>query len=198
MDEMLKKTNIPYERVEATRPQSKPAGIGMKLGEHGVWLGHQAAWRAALRHGEKYTLIMEDDAQLDAAGSSRYFNWSCAVPKDSHMLFFKSRGVLNHEPLEGCAAGLDVAQNFLHGYSMYAYVVTQEGAKKLLASKDGPRRIPLDGYPFVKWNHGLNVYVNMGVRVGVQARLDGDSVKNQVTEDNAEKPTRTSEGKHIV
>jgi GR25 family glycosyltransferase involved in LPS biosynthesis len=182
MEDMLEKASIPYERVEAVRPKSKPTKHGLKLGEYGVWLGHQAAWRAAIRNGDKYTLIMEDDAQLGENTNNQYLNWTCAVPKDNHMLFFASRGVLQHKPLPGCAPHLNVAQNFPHGYSMIAYVVTQAGAKKLLASEAGPRRIPVDGYPFVDWNDGLKVYVNMGLHVSWHTKLNDESVKKLVTD----------------
>ena len=60
-------------------------------------------------------------------------------------------------------------------------VVTQKGAEKLLRSKDGPKRIPVDGYPFVDWNGGLRVYVNMGLKVSVHSELNRKSDKDRVS-----------------
>ena len=66
---------------------------------------------------------------------------------------------------------------------MLAYVVTQQGAQKLLdRTKGGKFRIPVDGYPFNKGlNKGLEVFANMHLYVYTHNALNDHSDKDAVT-----------------
>ena len=66
-------------------------------------------------------MIMEDDALISQNEGNRYLNWTCAVPRDSDLLFPFSKGVLRHKALEGCEnEEVEVAHHFSYGYSMIA------------------------------------------------------------------------------
>ena len=66
---------------------------------------------------------------------------------------------------------------------MLAYVVSQQGAQKLLSrTKGGNFRIPVDGYPFNKGlNQGLEVFVNMNLFAYTHESLNAKSDKDAVT-----------------
>jgi GR25 family glycosyltransferase involved in LPS biosynthesis len=90
---MLRKKGISPQFVTPQRPKKGILGdSSIKLGEIGVWFGHQRAWQAVLANKNKheFTLIMEDDVLLSGVNVD-YTNLNVAVPQDAHMVFLHSR-----------------------------------------------------------------------------------------------------------
>jgi GR25 family glycosyltransferase involved in LPS biosynthesis len=205
MRTMLMKKNIRPRFVEVEGPK-KRFGSPLKLGEVGVWFGHQLAWRAILDDPNKpqFTMIMEDDMLLP--GDPRkvdYTEWNVAVPQDAHMIFLHSRiganpnsdppfpgrsTVLGHKPIAGprSCLGVNTVDTYTWGYSMIGYVVTRAGAQLLLDKTTTPGytfRIPVDGFPFstTQMPNGLKVYVALDMPVVTREDDNAKSDKDAVT-----------------
>jgi GR25 family glycosyltransferase involved in LPS biosynthesis len=197
MTHMLGKKGISPQFVTVEKPTSQ-FNSALKLGEVGVWLGHQRAWQAILENPVKheFTLIMEDDVLLSGPGVD-YIDWEVAAPLDSHMIFLHTKigtekaprsTVLGHTLLSGkICRGVDTVEKYKWGYSMIGYVVTQAGAAMLLDQTTTPGyqfRIPVDGFPFSGYlkPRELKVYAAMNMQATVRETDNDNSDKNAVTQ----------------
>ncbi len=107
-------------------------------GEVGCSVSHIMVWKKIVELGIERTLILEDD--FNPNGSVAELN----EPTVDWDLIFLGRSIIDKETLENKVE--DIWMSPRHSYNSHAYVLTLEGAKKLLATEFSKNLFALDEY----------------------------------------------------
>jgi glycosyl transferase family 25 len=170
MEEKLNKHNLKYEITEAVNGYEldidklikeniiKITEEKLKRGQYGVYLSHINIWKKLIESDKKYCLVLEDDVDfvdnfrqkinfmvhelnnLDLSNPNNNIDMIYLIPEMSCNHFFKE---------EDCKKSYD-APNLTNvrkpiniGYGMYGYIITKQGAEKLL-KLSLPMTLPID------------------------------------------------------
>lgn len=117
----------------------------MKMGEIGCFLSHYAIWERIVENNLKEVLILEDDIKFEP-----YFR------EHSEELIKEARSIGGYDLIYFGRKRLDEAENFIENSSSFVqvsytywtlgYVITLEGAKKLLAAEPLKKLLPVDEF----------------------------------------------------
>lgn len=124
-------------------------------GEIGCYASHLAVWRALLAGGEPFAAVFEDDVEVDAA-LPRVLDALARLPRRWHMVKLIGRA---HEKVAGTVAlgGAHRLVSYRRVPSLTcAYVVSREGAERLLARRP-PFGRPIDVDLRHWWECGIGV-----------------------------------------
>ncbi|XP_016989280.1 glycosyltransferase 25 family member [Drosophila rhopaloa] len=131
----------------------------MTMGEIGCFLSHYSIWVMMVRKGLKEVLILEDDIRFEP-----YFR------QNAVRVLNQARGAVNYDLIyfgrkrlkEESEPGVTNADNLVHaGYSYWTlgYVISLQGALKLLAAKPLHKLIPVDEFlPLMFDRHPNNTW----------------------------------------
>ncbi|XP_052854466.1 glycosyltransferase 25 family member [Drosophila gunungcola] len=118
----------------------------MTMGEIGCFLSHYSIWVMMVRKGLKEVLILEDDIRFEPyfrQNAVRFLNQARSAVKYDLIYFGRKRLKEESEPF------VANADNLVHaGYSYWTlgYVLSLQGALKLLAAKPLEKLIPVDEF----------------------------------------------------
>jgi glycosyl transferase family 25 len=170
MKTQLDKYNLQYEIIEAVDgslldieklKQDKLIKITdseLKKGQYGCYLSHINIWKKFIESDKKYCLVLEDDVKLcedfsyklnnlifdlnnlDLSDNENNIDMIYLIPDSSCNSFFqeeKCKKNIGSPPIR------NTRKSVYLGYGMYGYIITRQGAEKLL--KYGiPMIIPID------------------------------------------------------
>jgi collagen beta-1,O-galactosyltransferase len=117
----------------------------MTMGEIGCFLSHYMIWQRMIELGQEEVLILEDDIRFEPFFMER----ADQLMKEARfiggwdMIYFGRKRLQENENF------IKESENFVHvsyTYWTLGYVITLEGAKKLLASEPLKRLLPVDEY----------------------------------------------------
>ncbi|XP_062136533.1 glycosyltransferase 25 family member [Drosophila sulfurigaster albostrigata] len=117
----------------------------MTMGEIGCFLSHYRIWQQIVQRQLKQVLILEDDIRFEPYFRSNVLRVLEQAEQTPYDLIYLGRKRLKDEN-EPWVEGTD---NLVHvGYSYWtlAYVITLQGAEKLLAAKPLEKLIPVDEF----------------------------------------------------
>ncbi|XP_016963573.1 glycosyltransferase 25 family member [Drosophila biarmipes] len=128
----------------------------MTMGEIGCFLSHYRIWVKMVRKGLKEVLILEDDIRFEPyfrQNAVRVLNQARSVVEYDLIYFGRKRLKEESEP------GVTNADSLVHaGYSYWTlgYVLSLQGALKLLAAKPLEKLIPVDEFLPLMFNRHPN------------------------------------------
>jgi GR25 family glycosyltransferase involved in LPS biosynthesis len=134
-------------------------GDGWKPGELGIWASNYVAWKNFVDSDYDYMILMEDDIVLNKNFNEKITKYIKELPKDWDVFtaYTPSTGNIRYRKSR---ASLDVGKENIckvyQSWSCLCYVVSKEGAKKLLKEVQKPVKSPIDNYLF--YHDKLNVY----------------------------------------
>eukprot|EP00041_Stephanoeca_diplocostata_P030567 m.929048 g.929048 ORF g.929048 m.929048 type:complete len:330 (-) comp23781_c0_seq1:377-1366(-) len=123
--------------VDSMHP--KRLSTSLKLADYGCALAHRRAWQRVVDGDHEWVVIIEDDAEL--VESVNYTDLP-AVPTDADLVLFRAGTIMRWAPV--CEA--TSVMRAYWGFGMVAYLVSKDGAQRLLDSTSGGLRSPLDGH----------------------------------------------------
>jgi collagen beta-1,O-galactosyltransferase len=118
----------------------------MTLGEIGCFLSHYNIWREIVRNGYETTLVLEDDIRFESFFRSKVLNVMTEVKRVSGwdlVYFGRKRLQENDEPW---VDGSNLLVEAGYSYWTLGYVLSLNGAKKLLKAEPLSRLVPVDEY----------------------------------------------------
>lgn len=124
--------------------------------EVAAFLSHRSCWQAFLDTEMDAALIVEDDAELCETDFAAAFALGKAHIEQGDLIRFplKLREKEKHIVAKGTHSRLMTTHSV--GLGMVAYIVTRDGARKLLASTKNFDR-PVDTYLQLSWHHKLRI-----------------------------------------
>ena len=117
----------------------------MTMGEIGCFLSHYTVWQKMVELNQEEVLVLEDDIRFEPYFKERAeqsMNEARAIGGWDLIYFGRKRLQENEEFLPGSQRFVKVS----YTYWTLGYVITLEGAKKLLASEPLKRLLPVDEY----------------------------------------------------
>ncbi len=170
MEEKLVKNNLKYEITEAVNGAEldieklidqniiKITEGKHKRGQYGVYLSHINIWKKLVESDKKYCLVLEDDVDFvdDFRKKINFMiyelnNLDLSIPKNNvDMIYLIPEISCDHFfKKEDCEKSYDgpnltnVRKPLHIGYGMYGYIITKQGAEKLL-KLSLPMTLPID------------------------------------------------------
>jgi GR25 family glycosyltransferase involved in LPS biosynthesis len=134
-------------------------GTGWKPGELGIWASNYTAWKNFVDSDYDYVILMEDDIVLGGDFNNKLTKYLDELPEDWDVFtayipeFGNNRYGKNRKEL---FIGKDNVCRVYQSWSCLCYVVSKQGAKKLLEEVKSTVKSPIDHYLF--YHKGLNVY----------------------------------------
>ncbi len=134
-------------------------GNGWKLGELGIWASNYSAWKNFASTDNEMLMLMEDDIVLSKNFNSKLSDYINELPDgwDFFTVYIPSFGNIRykvHKPV------LDIGKENIckvyQSWSCLCYVVSKQGAEKLLKLVQSPVTSPIDHWLF--YNENLNGY----------------------------------------
>jgi GR25 family glycosyltransferase involved in LPS biosynthesis len=134
-------------------------GTGWKPGELGIWASNYKAWENFAKSDYDYIILMEDDIILGANFNDKLIRYIDDMPDDWDVFtayipsFGNERYGKNRKEL---FIGKDDICKVYQSWSCLCYVVSKQGAKKLLKQIQTTVKSPIDNYLF--YSKDINVY----------------------------------------
>lgn len=134
-------------------------GTGWKPGELGIWASNYTAWKNFVDSDYDYVILMEDDIVLSGDFNNKLTKYLDELPEDWDIFtayipeFGNNRYSKNKKEL---FIGKDNVCRVYQSWSCLCYVVSKQGAKKLLQEVKNTVKSPIDHYLF--YHKELNVY----------------------------------------
>ena len=134
-------------------------GNGWKIGELGIWASNYVAWKNFSKTEHDILILMEDDIVLSKNFNSKLSGYIDELPEnwDFFTVYIPSFGNIRYKVNK---QGLDIGkQNVCKVYQSWSclcYVVSKNGAKKLLDQVKEKVTSPIDHWLF--YNENLNGY----------------------------------------
>lgn len=134
-------------------------GTGWKPGELGIWASNYTAWKNFLKTDYEYIILMEDDIVLSSNFNEKLKEYITELPNnwDVFTVYIPETGNVRYEKRKH--EFLIDKENICKVYQSWSclcYVVSKNGAKKLLKEVQRGVKSPLDHFLF--YNRRLNVY----------------------------------------
>ena len=148
-----------YKKAEIKVDPKGWLGEGWKPGELGIWASNYTAWVNFSNSNYDHIVLMEDDIQLSKDFSTRLHEYIDELPEDWDVftVYVPPTGNIRYKK-DG--AHLDIGKKNVckvyQSWSCLCYVVSKNGAKKLIEMVKTPVSRPIDHYLF--YNEDLNVY----------------------------------------
>ncbi|EDQ92791.1 uncharacterized protein MONBRDRAFT_30755 [Monosiga brevicollis MX1] len=147
MRQSFKEHNLPpFERVRGVEasPDGGPYDVprlvrGLKWADYGTSLAHLRAWKAAARSNYPWNIIIEDDATL--LPNASYLELP-PIPVDCDLILFRPSTIFEREDI--CEE--TPVQDAYWGYGMVAYLVSREGAQRMIQKASRGFGGPIDGH----------------------------------------------------
>lgn len=151
----------------------------LRRGEIGCYLSHIKAWKAFLRSDDKYALILEDDAVFIDGFKDKLKNLLKEITFSFDMIYLNDN--CEHHFGEDCLHGIKKSENIFDpgtvGYGLYGYLLSREGAKKLIEISL-PIEIPIDDKTMHMHKEGtLDAYKLIDPYIFVASVTDSDTMK---------------------
>lgn len=126
----------------------------MTYGEIGCFISHYMIWKKMIEENLELVLILEDDVKFEPYFRGRVANVLVQVKntKKTFDLLYFGRKALSHKD----ESYIDGSTNLVEvGYSYWTlgYVLTLQGAKKLLDQNPQKKMVPVDEYLPIMFNH---------------------------------------------
>lgn len=141
-------------------------GDGWKPGELGIWASNIKAWENLLLSDYDYVVLMEDDIVLNKDFSGRLSELLEETPVgwDFFTAYVPASGNIRyHSNIKELDIGSNTICKVYQSWSCLCYVVSRDGAKKLLKEIKKNVKSPIDNYLF--YHQNLNGYtINMEVK----------------------------------
>jgi len=132
---------------------------GWKPGELGIWASNYTAWQNFLKSDYDYIVLMEDDIVLGNDFNNKLIRYIDELPEDWDIFtayipsFGNERYGKNRKSLY---VDKENICRVYQSWSCLCYVVSKQGAKKLLKEVQSTVRSPIDHYLF--YHKGINAY----------------------------------------
>ena len=132
---------------------------GWKPGELGIWASNYTAWQNFLKSDYDYIILMEDDIVLGNDFNNKLIRYIDELPEDWDIFtayipsFGNDRYGKNRKSLY---VDKENICRVYQSWSCLCYVVSKQGAKKLLKEVQSTVRSPIDHYLF--YHKGINAY----------------------------------------
>lgn len=162
-------------------------GNGWKFGELGVWASNYSAWKNFAQTDHNMLMLMEDDIVLNKDFNIKLMSYIQELPDgwDFFTVYIPSFGNVRYT---ASRSHLDVGRNSIckvyQSWSCLCYIVSKQGAKKLLKQVQSPVSSPIDHWLF--YNDNLNGYA-----IKMELGNICDIYKTQSTIQSAEKHDMT-------
>ena len=155
---------------------------GLSRAEIGIYASHRLAWQRLLDRGDAAALLLEDDFFFrdPALVEAILRNWKALLGdgRDIVKLFDFERRSSNVAVFAERVAGIDLVKWRSPTAGMVAYLISREGARKLLAR--GRIFRPVDEDIKYFWELGLNVWSTLGNPVTeISGDLGGSLVNDE-------------------
>ena len=134
-------------------------GNGWKPGELGIWASNLTAWQNFVDSDYEYIILMEDDIVLQKDFNTKLINYIDELPEnwDIFTAFIPRTGNIRYNKNnKDLFIGSKNICKVYQSWSCLCYVVSKDGAKKLLEEVKKPVSSPLDHYLF--YHNNLNAY----------------------------------------
>uniref|UniRef100_T1GDG5 Glycosyl transferase family 25 domain-containing protein n=1 Tax=Megaselia scalaris TaxID=36166 RepID=T1GDG5_MEGSC len=118
----------------------------MKTGEVGCFLSHYKIWEQMIERGEKEVLVLEDDVKFEPnfiTNAMHILKQIREVPNWDFLYFSREDVQFSKEIIVPGTENIVYAE---YSYWTVGYVITREGAKKLINSKPLEYLLPVDEY----------------------------------------------------
>ena len=134
-------------------------GNGWKPGELGIWASNFIAWKNFIDSDYDYIILMEDDIVLQKDFNKKLINYIDELPEnwDIFTAFIPATGNIRYNKKnKDLFIGNKNICKVYQSWSCLCYVVSKDGAKKLIEEVRKPVSSPLDHYLF--YHDNLDVY----------------------------------------
>lgn len=135
------------------------SGDGWKFGELGVWASNYTAWKNFVNTDHDMLMLMEDDIVLNKNFNIKLKEYIRELPEewDFFTVYIPSFGNIRYDVHK---KSLDIGKENIckvyQSWSCLCYIVSKDGAKKLLDQVKQPVKSPIDHWLF--YNENLNGY----------------------------------------
>jgi GR25 family glycosyltransferase involved in LPS biosynthesis len=132
---------------------------GWKPGELGIWASNYTAWKNFVDSDYDYIILMEDDIVLGNKFNEKLIHYMNELPQDWDIFtayipsFGNDRYNKNNKSLN---IGKENICRVYQSWSCLCYVVSKQGAQKLLDQVKSSVKSPIDHYLF--YNQNINAY----------------------------------------
>lgn len=132
---------------------------GWKYGELGIWASNYSAWSKFAKSGHEMLMLMEDDIILEKDFNNKLVGYISELPDDWDFftVYIPSYGntrAKTHKKVLN--VGKENITKVYQSWSCLCYIVSKNGAKKLLEQVKNPVNGPIDHWLF--YNENLNGY----------------------------------------
>lgn len=127
----------------------------MTMGEIGCFLSHYTIWQKMVELGQEEVLVLEDDIRFEPFFSQR----SEMLMEDARRIGGWDLIYYGRKRLQENEAFLEQSENFVkvsYTYWTLGYVISLQGAKKLLAAEPLKRLLPVDEFLPIMFNEHPN------------------------------------------
>nr|XP_033817853.1 inactive glycosyltransferase 25 family member 3 [Geotrypetes seraphini] len=136
------------------------SGRTLTKGEVGCFLSHFTVWKEVVERQLDYALVMEDDVRFEGFFKQRLIRLIKEVTEAelNWDLIYLGRKQVNTEPEEP-VAGVKNLVHASYSYWTLGYVISLQGAQKLLNAEPLPRMLPVDEFlPIMSDTHPNEQY----------------------------------------
>lgn len=134
-------------------------GTGWKPGELGIWASNYTAWKNFLKTDYDYIILMEDDIVLNKDFNDKLIEYLNELPDnwDIFTAYIPTFGNIRYEKRKDeLLIGKENVCKVYQSWSCLCYVVSRNGAERLMKEMRQKIKSPIDHYLF--YHRGLNVY----------------------------------------
>jgi GR25 family glycosyltransferase involved in LPS biosynthesis len=134
-------------------------GDGWKPGELGIWASNYTAWQNFVESDYDYIVLMEDDIVLNTNFNEKLIEYIAELPDDWDVFtaYTPPTGNVRYKKnKESLLIDKDNVCRVYQSWSCLCYVVSKNGAKKLLKEVQKKVKSPIDNYLF--YHNNINVY----------------------------------------
>lgn len=150
----------------------------MRRGEIGCYLSHIKTWEAFLKSNNDYALILEDDAVFVDDFKSKFNDLLLEIDFPFDVIYLNDN--CEHHFGDKCLYGRRKSKNFFKpgtvGYGLYGYLLSRDGAIKLL-NISLPIQMPIDDKIMIMYeNKELEGYKILEPHIFVASIIDSDTM----------------------
>jgi GR25 family glycosyltransferase involved in LPS biosynthesis len=148
-----------YKNANITIDPTGHFNTGWKPGELGIWASNYTAWENFVKSDYDYVILMEDDITLRKNFNENLIRYMDELPQDWDVFTAyipesgNNRYGKNRKEL---FIGKENVCRVYQSWSCLCYVVSKQGANKLLEEVKSTVKSPIDHYLF--YHKGINVY----------------------------------------
>lgn len=129
---------------------------GWKYGELGIWASNYIAWGHFLKSNHDILILMEDDISFNPDFSKDLKNKISELPEDWDIFSYFAPKDQHSKYNDRMSVSENISESY-QDWSMLCYLVSKNGAEKLINSCKNPVCLPLDWHIY-RQKHLFNVY----------------------------------------